>query len=137
VTAALRRVHEPVATDVDADVADLAPRQPEEDQVSGPELAAPDRRCGRVLVGGRARYRDADLAMGIRDEAAAVEGVGSVAAVTVGRTEAGLRGAQQQLTRVRLGGRPGPGLIRRRRLAVPRHSVLERRAARRKEQQRG
>jgi hypothetical protein len=81
-------VHEAVVAGVDADVANLSPGEPEENQVPRSKFPTFHGRGLHELLGCRARHGDADLPVRIGDEPAAVQGVRAGAAVLVGCADA-------------------------------------------------
>jgi hypothetical protein len=81
--AALRGVHEAAVACVDADVAHAAALEPEEYEIARPQVVALHRRGGGELLRGGARHGNADLAVRVAYEPAAVEGVGTRTTVTI------------------------------------------------------
>ena len=92
--AGVRRVDELSVADVDPDVAEPV----EEDEVAGLELAPRHRDGIRVapLRDGVVRQRDADLGVGVHDEARAVEAAGARAALHVRGAEVAHRDARRR-----------------------------------------
>src|SRR4051812_3994408 len=80
-----RRVHETPLADVDADVIHAPAVDVEEHQVAGPQLARLDLLGLLRLLARGARHLEAELAMRVEHQAAAIEAIARRAAETVTR----------------------------------------------------